>query len=149
MLSSKNRKASNLKTRKGPALRKLTKRQKQYLAIQVALRRLLRSASPKSKERDIRWVSIDLAWLCEVASNHQRHIRLLIKCSYPKDRERIENLLTEILVNLLSQGASHLSTLKMLFPRLRSAIYAHAGGRSSSRVEHSRGHTRSEPFHDE
>jgi hypothetical protein len=55
--------------------------------------------------------------------NHKRHVHELLKCSYPQDREKIEKLLTEMQVNLLSQGTDHLKTLKEILPRVRSAVY--------------------------
>ena len=68
-------------------------------------------------------MSVDLAGLWEVGLNHKRHVRELLKCSYPRDREKIEELLTEMQVNLLSQGADHLKTLQKILPRVRSAVY--------------------------
>src|SRR5258708_4713602 len=82
--------------------------QEQILDIQSALWALFRRASPRSKPRDLSWVSAGLAGLWEVSVRHKQHIRSLMKCSYPRDRSRIEKLMTEILVNMMSQGASHI-----------------------------------------
>ena len=102
---------------------RLTKFQKKLLAIQLKLGSLLKQAAPRSKPRDVSWMSVDLAGLWEVGLNHKRHVRELLKCSYPRDREKIEELLTEMQVNLLSQGADHLKTLQKILPRVRSAVY--------------------------
>jgi hypothetical protein len=95
---------------------KMAKILKEYLVINRALHRLLRSASPRANKRDISWSCVDLAGLWEVTTLHRQHIRSLIKCSYPRDREKIEELLTEIQVNLLSQGIDHIETLKKVYP---------------------------------
>jgi len=99
------------------------------ISIQNALGDLLRRAAPTSADKTVSWTSVDLASLWEVSVNHQRHIRLLLKCSYPKDRHKIESLLTEIRVNLLSQGADSLGTLQRDFPSIISAVY---GAKSSA-----------------
>jgi hypothetical protein len=73
-------------------------------------------------------MSVDLAGLWEVGVNHKRHVHELLKCSYPQDREKIEKLLTEMQVNLLSQGADHLKALQKTLPRVISAVYRVADG---------------------
>jgi hypothetical protein len=113
---------------KGPkkttaATLRLTKFQKKVLAVQLKLTSLLKLAAPKLKPRDVSWMSVDIAGLWEVGLNHKRHVRELLKCSYPRDREKIDKLLTEMQVNLLSQGADHLKTLQKSLPRVRSAVY--------------------------
>ena len=102
---------------------KLTRFERKMLSIQNALRVLLRRAAPTSADKTVSWTAVDLASLWEVSVNHQRHIRLLVKCSYPKDRHKIERLLTEIRVNFLSQGADSLSTLQRGLPAIISAVY--------------------------
>lgn len=117
----KLRKGERAETSKHP--RRMRGYQEEILAIQSALYSIFRSASPRSKARDLGWISADLAGLWEVSIRHERDIRRLLKCSYPRDRSTIEKLMTEILVNLLSDGLSHLTTLKKLFPPLRELIY--------------------------
>jgi hypothetical protein len=111
------------KNKRNAGAPRLTKTGKQILAIQTALSALFRQASPHSTAKDISWMSADLAALWEVSRNHERHVRQLLKCSYPRDRAKIENLLTEMLVNLVSQGADHLETLQRILPRIRGAVY--------------------------
>lgn len=102
---------------------RVTRIGRKMISIQNSLGDLLRRAAPKSADKTVSWTAVDLASLWEVSVNHQRHIRLLLKCSYPKDRHKIENLLTNIQVNLLSQGADSLSTLQRGLPRIISAVY--------------------------
>ena len=102
---------------------RLTRDGKRLLAIQTTLSSLFRRASPKSLRRDISWMSVDLAGLWEVSKTHQSHIRRLLKCSYPEDRDRIQLLVTEIQINWLSQAVDHLKTLNRILPRVRSMLY--------------------------
>jgi len=102
---------------------RLTKLGKKLLAIQTSLYDLFRRASPRLRARHIGWISVDIAALWEVSQKHLNHVSQLLKCSYPKDREKIENLLTEMQVNLISVGAHHLQTLQRILPRVRSAVY--------------------------
>jgi hypothetical protein len=102
---------------------KLTRTEKKMASIQSTLHSLIRRAAPSSANKTVSWTAVDLASLWEVSVNHQRHIRLLLQCSYPKDRHKIQNLLTEIRVNLLSQGADNLSTLQRGLPAIISAVY--------------------------
>jgi hypothetical protein len=113
---------------------RLTRTDKKFLAIQTAISTLLRRASPLSTAKDISWTTVDLAALWEVSKNHERHVRELLKCSYPRDRAKIENLLTEMQVNLLSQGADHLETLQRILPRIRSAVYQRRVARLNERA---------------
>jgi hypothetical protein len=94
------------------------------VSMQSALRSLIQRAAPSSADRTVSWTAVDLTSLWEVSVNHQRHIRLLLKCSYPKDRHKIQNLLTEIRINLRSQGADNLSTLQRGLPAIISAVYS-------------------------
>jgi hypothetical protein len=121
--SSRSRKRHPNSALRGAARPRLTKTEKELLAISAALSTLLHRASPRSTAKDISWMSVDIAGLWEVSKNHERHVRQLLKCSYPRDRAKIENLLTEMLVNLISQGADHLETLQRILPRIRSAVY--------------------------
>jgi hypothetical protein len=102
---------------------KLSKKGRRILAIQTALSALLRRAAPRSTARAISWTSVDLAGLWEVCQKHERHISRLLECSYPRDRARIEAIMTEMQVNLLSQATDHLKTLAKTFPRVRQAVY--------------------------
>ena len=108
---------------------RITRTGQKMVAIQNTLREFLRRAAAGSADKTVSWTAVDLASLWEVSVNHQRHIRLLLNCAYPKDRHKIENLLTEIQVNLLSQGADSLSTLQKCLPRIISAVY---GAKSSA-----------------
>jgi hypothetical protein len=119
-ISQKGRRGSSLR---GAARPKLTRLEKKLLTIQTSLNALFRRASPRSRARHLGWMSVDIAGLWEVSKNHERHVRQLLKCSYPGDRAKIESLLTEMQVNLLSQGADHLKTLQRILPRIRSAVY--------------------------
>ncbi len=91
--------------------------------IQGRLHALLDVAARSCTPKDISWTVVDLASLWEVSVNHERHIRQLLKCSYPRDRGKIEDLLTEIQVNLLSQGADNMKTLSKGLPRIITAVY--------------------------
>ena len=102
---------------------KATKLVMKMTSIQQALAALLRRAASPSTDRVISWTSVDLAGLWEVSKNHERHITQLLKCTYPRDRARIENLITQMRVNLLSQGADHLKTLGKSLPQISHAIY--------------------------
>ena len=93
------------------------------MSIENTLGNLLRRAAPSSSDKTVRWTAVDLASLWEVSVNHQRHIRLLLNCSYPQDRHKIEDLLTEISVNFLSQGSDSLSTLQKGLPRIISSVF--------------------------
>ena len=101
-------------------------------SIQAALKKLLRTASPKSTPKDISWTSVDLTSLWEVSSEHLRHIRLLVKYTYPQDREKIEDLLTKIQVNLISQGLDNLLTLRKSLPRILNGVYGQGETRKGS-----------------
>jgi hypothetical protein len=115
---------------KNKALRtRITRTGQKMVSIQNTLRELLRRAAPGPADKTVSWTAVDLASLWEVSVNHQRHNRLLLNCSYPKDRHKIENLLTEIRVNLLSQGADSLSTLQKGLLRIISAV---CGAKSSA-----------------
>ena len=101
----------------------ITKAHKQMLLIQTNLNSLLSLASPNSTAKAISWTCVDFAGLWEVSKNHISTMRRLLKCSYPRDRKKIEDLLTEIQVNLLSQGADHLKTLQVNLPRIRRDVF--------------------------
>ena len=125
---ARSRGAASLKTSANKATSsKLTRSDKMLKNIQNSLSSLFRVAAQSCKPKDVSWTAVDLASLWEVSVNNQRHIRSLLKCSYPRDRDRIETLLTEIQVNLLSQGADNLKTLQKGFPRIVSAVYRRGG----------------------
>lgn len=108
---------------KKAVLTKLSYQQKQMIKIQHKMGDLLKLASPRSTNKDVRWTGVDLTALWEVSKKHIQHINLLMKCSHPRDHEKIKDLLTEIQVNFVSQGLEHLDTLKRSLPRVRSNAY--------------------------
>ena len=119
-----NRTAPSHSTNKRRVASELTESEKMLMRIQIRLSSLLGRAARSCAPKDVSWAAVDLASLWEVSRSHLRHIRLLLRQSYPKDRERIERLLTEIQVNLLSQGAEHMKTLQRSLPRIVRATYS-------------------------
>lgn len=101
---------------------KINKTQKQMIAISGNLKKLFIKTCPRCTSRDISYFTADMSGLWEVSKVHERLIHSLLHCSYPKDKEKIENLLMEITVNWLSQAADHLSTLRKILPRLRRSV---------------------------
>jgi hypothetical protein len=95
--NSKRVAEGSLGARKGsPSYQGRAKTYRQMQHINLALHELLRKASPKSTPKDISWTCVDLTSLWEVSKEHLRHIKILRKCSYPRDREKLERLLTEM-----------------------------------------------------
>lgn len=100
--------------------------------IYKAVRRVLSRASPSSPARLVASVAVDFADLWAVGQNHTEWLRSIVKLRFPKDQDKLLDLLTEMEVNWLSEAANHVRSLEKDLPALIRQI-GRSPRRNSSR----------------
>jgi|HubBroStandDraft_4_1064222.scaffolds.fasta_scaffold417904_1 hypothetical protein len=108
----------------------------EILPLQARLRPLLRSAWPDASEKEISWLTADLAGLWEVSRVHVILIRKLLKMADKRskpDLRRLSNIAVEIDINWFSNAPGHMKTMKRELARFTTCLFANSCDRPKVR----------------
>jgi len=87
--------------------------------LSARLRKVLSAASPQSKPDLISGIAVDLADFSEIGEEHNRRLKELSQMQFPRDRERLEDLIYEFDVRLVMHAEWHARHLKRRLAKLK------------------------------
>jgi hypothetical protein len=117
--------------RQMPEIKKLSSRKKLRLPAPTAeilpllskLRPFLKRAWPSGSEKDISWMSADLAALWEVSRTHITLIKKLLKMGRKPSRANLRQISIDLEINWSSNAPGHMQTLRRELARFRRTLY--------------------------
>ena len=95
----------------------------EILPIQKKLLPLLRRAWPEATEKDVSWLSADLAALWEVSRVHAILIRKMLKMGSRPNKSQLQEIAQELDVNWFSNASGHMKTMKGELSRFKASLY--------------------------
>jgi hypothetical protein len=134
-------KSPKVKIKVPPAVRSLLPNTKWSIAATTSgilpLERRLRPAVkrlwPDGSERDISWLTADLAALWEVSRVHMMLVRKLIGTANGSGKQRVLDISTDLEVNWFSNASNHMRTMKRELRRLNARPFSNPIGAVSSK----------------
>lgn len=105
---------------------------REIIPLQQKLRPLLKRAWPDASDKDISWLTADLAGLWEVSRWHVKLIRELLKTRPKGDKGKLQRISQELDVNW-SNARSHLKTFERGLSRFKRSLYSEQGAGPSER----------------
>lgn len=94
--------------------------------LQNKLKPLLKRAWPDGSERDISWLTVDLAALWEVSRIHIILVRKLLKMGDRLDRAELQQFSQDLEINWFSNASGPLKTMKNVLPRFKASLYGYS-----------------------
>jgi hypothetical protein len=117
--------------RASPKLRKLWSRKEmrisvaaaEILPLQARLRPILKRAWPSGGEKNVSWLTADLAGLWEVSRVHIMLIEKLLQQGNKLNKDELKGISIDLEINWSSNAPGHIQTLKRGLSRFRSSLY--------------------------
>jgi hypothetical protein len=94
----------------------------EILPLQTKLKPILQRAWPKGSDKDISWLTVDLAALWEVSRVHIILIKKLLRMKGKPNKKLLGQLLIDLEINWYSNASGHLETLEKELNKLRRAL---------------------------
>jgi hypothetical protein len=105
----------------------------EILPLQEKLRPLLKRAWPQGSERDISFLTCDLAGLWEVSRLHIILVRRLLKTSPELSETDLRDIVMELHINWLSTAPGHIKDMKRKLAQFDANLYGNGKTRKAKR----------------
>jgi hypothetical protein len=109
----------------------------EILPLQARLRPLLKRAWPVGSEKDISWMTADLAGLWEVSRAHIILVKKLLRVGGEFNRDKLQQIAIDLDINWYVNARGHMETLKHELARFRASL--HENARMSTRKRKAKG----------
>jgi len=103
----------------------------EILPLQAKLRPLLKRAWPDGSEKDISWMTADIAALWEVSRTHILIVKKLLRMGAKPNGSELRQISIDLDINWFSNASGHMQTLKRELARFNRSLRDH--GRLSKR----------------
>jgi hypothetical protein len=94
----------------------------EIVPLQAKLKPILQRAWPKGSDKDISWLTVDLAALWEVSRVHIILIKKLLRMKGKPNKKLLAQIAIELEINWYSNASGHLETLEQELNKLQRGL---------------------------
>jgi hypothetical protein len=105
----------------------------EILPLQAKLRPILKRAWPDGSEKDISWLTADLAGLWEVSRVHIALVRKLLRMTNKPNKRKFQEISQALDSNWFSNAPGHLETMATELARFKASLYRPGRGKRTVR----------------
>ena len=95
----------------------------EILRLERQLRPIIERAWPDGSEKDISWMTAELAGLWEVSRKHIILIRKLLKMKRKPDTQKLRQISQELYINWFSDASTYMKTLEPELARFKRSLF--------------------------